>query len=163
MRSPSQNVTSMSLLGLLAFALGAFFQAAAAPSSIDDLLDSKEKASMASAANIGDRIKVYQTASRRYQKSLESAISDNDSSQIPDDLKRWTALLSASLEDIETNLTTKKKSKVLIRYEIELRKDISTFHSYKTRVPADLQDQFGSSLDKAEKIRKRFIEMIFQH
>jgi hypothetical protein len=153
----------MSLLGLLVFALSAFLQAAAAPSSIDNLLDSKEKASMAAAANVEGRVKVYQIASRRYQQSLESAIANNDFSQIPDDLKRWTALLSASLEDIEVNLKTKKKSKVLIRFEIELRKDISSFHSYKTRVPADLQDSFGSSLDRAEKIRKRFIEMIFQH
>jgi hypothetical protein len=153
----------MPLLGLLAFALCALFQEAAAPFSMDDLLDSKEKANMASAASAGDRIKVYQSASRRYQQTIESAIAKDDFAQIPDNLKRWTSLLSASLEDIESNLKTKKKSKFLIRYEIEVRKNITAFHGYKTKAPADQQDLFTSSLDQAEKIRKRFIEMIFQH
>jgi hypothetical protein len=153
----------MPLLGLLAFALCIFFQEAAAPLSIDDILDSKEKANMASAASAGDRIKVYRAASRRYQQTLESAIAKDDFTQIPPNLKRWTALLSASLEDIEANLKTKKKSKILIRYEIEVRKAITAFQRYKTKAPADQQDLFAASLDQAETIRKRFIEMIFQH
>jgi hypothetical protein len=156
-------VTHMSLLGLLAFTLCAFLQEAAAPPPIDDLLNSKEKANMAAAKNASQRIKVYQAASVRYQQTLESAIIKEDFSQTPDDLKRWNALLSASLQDIETNLTTKKKSKPLIRYEIEVRKGIVAFGGYKTKVPIDQQDIFATYLSQAEKIRKRFIEMIFQH
>jgi hypothetical protein len=153
----------MPLLGLLAFALCTFLQDATAPPSVDGLLNSREQASMTTATDVKQRIKIYQAASRRYQEALEHDIADNDFSQIPDNLKRWTALLSASLEDVEANLKVKKRSKPLIRFEIELRKDIATFHSFKTRVPADQQDLFATTLDQAEKIRKRFIEMIFQH
>jgi hypothetical protein len=153
----------MPLLGLLAFALCAFFQEAVAPLSMDTILDSKEKANMESAASAKDRIKVYQAASRRYQQTIESAIAKDDFAPIPDNLKRWTDLLSASLEDIEANLKTKKKSKPLISYEIQVRKSITAFHGYKAKVPADQQDIFAASLEQAEIIRKRFIEMIFQH
>ena len=153
----------MSLFGLLTFALCSLLQNAAAPPSIDDFLSVKEKASLTSSTNVNQRVKVYETASRRYQETLEDDIAKNDFSQIPDNLKRWTALLSASIEDIEANLKTKKRSRVLIHYEIELRKDIATFHSYKTKVPADQQDLFGTTLDQAETIRKKLIEMIFQH
>jgi hypothetical protein len=153
----------MHLIGLLAFALITLLQEAAPQPSADDLLDAREKAKLASAANAADRIKVYQAAARRYQTTLEADISREDFSQTPDNLKRWTAMLSAALEDIEANLKVKKRSKPLIRFEIELRKNIAAFHSFKTKVPADQQDLFATSLDQAEKIRKKFIDMIFQH
>ncbi len=152
----------MSLLGPLAFILFAFIQDTAAPLTINDVLDPQEKAKLSAAANVAQRIKVYEAASERYQQSLEDAINKEDFSQLPDDMKRWTALLTESLKDIEANLKSKKKSKQLIDYEIQVRKGITAFQDYKVKIPVELQDAFGAYLAQVEKVRKRFIEIIFQ-
>jgi hypothetical protein len=152
----------MSLLGLFAFTLFAFFQDAAAPLTLKDLLDHQEMAKLAAATNIAQRIKVYEAASKRYQETLEAAIIKNDFSQIPEQMRQWSSLLSESLKDIEENLKTKKKSKQLIDYEIQVRKGITAFQDYKVKIPIEQQDIFGLYLTQVEKVRKRFIEIIFQ-
>ena len=87
-----------------------------------NVLNAEEKARINRAQSVDDRIKVYHSASKRMQQSVDAAVSSNDFSGVPDALKLWVALLSGSLEDIEANLKTKKKSKALIRYEIQVRK-----------------------------------------
>ena len=81
---------------------------------------------------------------------------------MPDALKLWVALLSGSLEDIEANLKTNKKSKALIRYEIQVRKANATFQGYKAKAPVDQQDVLDEQIAGAEKIRKKFVDIIFR-
>lgn len=148
---------------LLTFAVFAFIQAAAAPRFADDALNPMEKERIARAINIEQRINVYETASKRIQQTLQAAVAGGDFSKVPDTLKLWDSLLSGSLEDIEANLKSKKKSKALIRYEIQVRKALAATQGYKTKAPVDQQDTFDSCLAQVEKMRKRFVEIIFQH
>jgi len=152
----------MLLYQLLTFAIFAFIQAAAVPYIADDVLNPEEKGRIAKADNVEQRIKVYEAASKRIHQTLQSSVAMDDFSKVPDSLKLWTSLLSGSLEDIEANLKTKKKSKPLIRYEIQVRKAIASSQDYKTKAPVDQQDLIRSCLAQAEKIRKRFVEIIFR-
>ena len=111
---------------------------------------------------VGDRIKIYLSASRRMQQSVHAAVRGGDFSNVPDALKSWVSLLSGSLQDIEANLKVKTKSKPLIRYEIQVRKALTEFKTYKTKAPVEQQDEFDEQLAGAEKIRKRFVEIIFR-
>jgi hypothetical protein len=153
----------MSILWLLTPLLASLLQAGAEAPINGEIFNSTEKAQMAKAADIEQRIKVYEAASKRIQQSLETAVSKDDFQSVPDNLKLWTALLSKSLEDIEANLKTKKKSKALKNYEIQLRKSIGNTGNYKIRAPVEQQDIFDSSLAQAETIRKRFVEIFFRH
>jgi hypothetical protein len=152
----------MSPLGLLSLALYAFLQALSVPLLRSDALNAEEKARLSAAQKLNGRIKVYHDASRRMQQSVHAAVSGDDFSGVPVALKLWGSLLSGSLEDIEANLKAKKKSTALIRYEIQVRKAIKEFRGYKARAPVDQQDEIESQLANAEKIRKRFIDIIFQ-
>jgi hypothetical protein len=152
----------MSSIGLLTLALCAFLQAISLPLFQGDALNAEEKATLGTAEKIDDRIKVYHSASKRIQQSVHAAVHNQDFSSVQDSLKRWGSILSGSLEDIEANLKTTKKPKALIRYEIQVRKAITEFRGYKTKVPLEQQDEFDAQLAGAEKIRKRFVELIFQ-
>ena len=152
----------MSLLGLLPLFLYAFLQVVSVPLLEGNALNVEEKARINRAQSVDDRIKVYHSASKRMQQSVDAAVSSNDFSGVPDALKLWVALLSGSLEDIEANLKAKKKSKALIRYEIQVRKANSAFRGYKAKAPVDQQDVFDAQLAGAEKIRKRFVDIIFR-
>ena len=152
----------MSLLGLLPLFLYAFLQVVSVPLLEGNALNAEEKARINRAQSVDDRIKVYHSASKRMQQSAYAAVSRNDFSGVPDALKLWVALLSGSLEDIEANLKAKKKSKALIRYEIQVRKANSAFRGYKAKAPVDQQEVFDVQLAGAEKIRKRFVDIIFR-
>ncbi|MBN1570778.1 MAG: hypothetical protein JXA73_23260 [Acidobacteria bacterium] len=128
----------------------------------DGIFNSEEKERMDRAAKVEDRIKIYEAASKRLNRTMELAVADGDFSKAPDILKLWISLLSGSLEDIEENLKTRKKSKPLIRYEIQVRKAITALQEFRTRAPVEQQDLFDTKLAQAEKIRKRFVEIIFK-
>ncbi len=153
----------MSILWPLTFVLISLFQTGEAPSAVGEIFNSTEKAQMEKAENIERRIKIYEAASKRIQQNLEAAVSKDDFDSVPDTLKLWTALLTKSLEDIEANLKTKKKSKALKDYEIQVRKSIGNTGNYKIRAPVEQQDIFDSSLAQAETVRKRFVEILFRH
>ncbi len=152
----------MLVLQLMLFSIVALAQVADSTRFADEILDDKEKQKMARAVKVEDRIKVYEAASKRIHQTLEAAVAGDDFSKAPDILKLWLSLLSGSLEDIEANLKTRKKSKPLIRYEIQVRKAITASRGYKTKAPLEQQDLFDSYLAQAEKIRKRFVEIIFK-
>jgi hypothetical protein len=154
-------VTLMPLLGLLPIALCVFLQAFEAPLLQGDVLNAEEKQKLERAQNVDDRIKVYSAASKRMQQSIQSNVRKNDFSGVPEALKQWISLLSGSLEDINSNLNTRKKSKPLIKYEIQVRKSLTELKGYKTKAPVEQQDEFDSQLAAAEKIRKRLVEIIF--
>ena len=152
----------MSPFGLLPLLLYAFPQVVSVSLLEGNALNVEEKARIHRAQSIDDRIKVYHTASQRMQQSVEAAVSNNDFSGVPDALKLWVALLSGSLEDIEANLKAKKKSKALIRYEIQVRKANAAFRGCKAKAPVDQQDEFDAQIAGAEKIRARLVDIIFR-
>jgi hypothetical protein len=152
----------MPLIGLLPLFLYAFLQVASVPLLEGNALNVEEKARINRAQSVNDRINVYHSASKRMQQSVYTAVRSNDFSGIPDALKLWVALLSGSLEDIEANLKLKNKSKALIRFEIQVRKANSAFRGYKAKAPVDQQNLFDEQIAGAEKIRKRFVDIIFR-
>jgi hypothetical protein len=137
-------------------------QVAAIPPSTDETLNPKEKEQLARATNVEQRIKVYEDASKRIHQTLHSMAAGGDFGKIPDTLKAWNSLLAGSLEDIAANLKTKKKSKALIHYEIQVRKAVTAAQDYKNNIPPDQVDTFNSCLAEVEKIRKRLVEIIFE-
>jgi len=140
-----------------------FLQAGITPQSTGELFDPKEKAKIEKEKTVEGRIKVYEAASKRMQKTLETAIDQENFQSVPENLKLWTSLLLKSLEDIETNLKTKKKSRALIKFEIQIRKAIANTENYKIRAPVEQQEAFDSCIAQAEKVRRRFVEILFLH
>jgi len=142
---------------LLAF----FFQAGDVPPVAGEVFNSAEKAQLENATNIEQRIKVYTATSRRIQQTLETSVDKEDFRTVPENLTLWIALLSKSLEDIEANLKSKKKSGALIKYEIQLRKSIANTASLKIKAPVDQQDLFDSCISQAETVRRKFVAILF--
>ncbi len=163
MRGPAPNVIFMAFLGSLALFLSIVIQTGAAPPAEDDVFSPAEKSQLAMANTIDRRIKIYEAASKRIQQTLQAAVGKEDFGAVPNYLKQWTSLLAKSLEDIEANLKSKKKSRNLISYEIQVRKSIAHTQSLKIRAPIDQQDDFDSCLSSAEAIRKKLVEILFQH
>jgi hypothetical protein len=128
----------------------------------DSALNAVEKLKIENELKIENRIKIYWQASEGIQKSIRNEVSKDSYQSLPTDLKLWTSLLSESLKDIQANLKTKKKSKNLIRFEIQVRKAISDSQNYKIKAPVELNDVFDACLDQAEKIRQEFVEILFK-
>jgi len=153
----------MSIFWPVTFILVLLLQAGGIPPSAEEIFDRIEKAKLEKEQDVEGRIKVYENASKRIQKTLETAVGNDDFQTVPDKLKLWISLLSKSLEDIEANLKNKKKSRALIRYEIQVRKSIANTENYKIRAPVEQQDLFDASLAEAEKIRQKFVAILFPH
>jgi hypothetical protein len=162
MRGPSENVIAMPQSQLFALVVLLFLQTATDLSFTEGTLNPKEKEQLARAINVEQRIKVYITASSRIQQTLHGLAADGDFAKIPDSLQVWNTLLSGSLRDIEANLKTKKKSRALIRYEIQVRKLLTEVQEYKNNIPEEDAETFKSLLAQADKIRKQFVEIIFK-
>src|SRR5512139_2741754 len=115
------------MFGLLAIvlALNMFLQVATPAVEPGDPLNIAERAQIRAEQNVEQRIKIYHRASKRLQTSFEKAAAGDDFHAAPEFLKSWTALLSESLKDIETNLK-KKKSGPLRKFEIQVRKALSS-------------------------------------
>lgn len=152
----------MPLVQLFVLVILTLAQVDSVPSFSDDVLNPKEREKLAIASNAEARIKVYESATKRIQQTLRTMAAGGDFAKIPDTVKEWNSLLAGSLADIEANLKTKKKSRALIKYEIRVRKILTDAQDYKNRLPLDQIDAFSSYLDDAEKVRKRFVEIIFK-
>jgi len=150
-------------IGPFALLLAFFFQAGDVPPVAGEVFNSAEKAQLENATNIEQRIKVYTATSRRIQQTLETSVDKEDFRTVPENLTLWIALLSKSLEDVEANLKSKKKSGALIKYEIQLRKSITNTTSLKIRAPVDQQDLFDSCISQAETVRRKFVAILFLH
>jgi hypothetical protein len=150
-------------IGPFALLLAFFFQAGDVPPVAGEVFNSAEKAQLENAKNIEQRIKVYTAASRRIQQTLEASVDKEDFRTVPENLTLWIALLSKSLEDVEANLKSKKKSGALIKYEIQLRKSIANTESLKIKAPVDQQDLFDSCISQAETVRRKFVAILFLH
>ena len=124
-------------------------------------LTAAEKERLAREQKLDNRIKIYETASKRLLKSLETAVlKEQYDSDLPI-LRAWTGLLNTAFADIDKNASRKKKSKALIRLEIQLRKALADVQEYKIRAPIDQQDAFDSFLARSEEIRKKFVGILF--
>jgi hypothetical protein len=152
----------MSIFLPFALLLNLLFQAGGAPSPPGDIFTPAERAQFEKAAKIENRIKIYEKVSVRLQQELEAAVTKEEFQTVPGILNAWNLLLTRSLEDIETNLKAKKKPRALINFEIQLRKSIDRTQNLKIRTTADLQDAFDSCMQQAEKVRRRFVEILFR-
>lgn len=112
--------------------------------------------------DIEGRIKVYQKASERMMKSVRKAISKREYQTVPDSLSTWTGLIAESVKDIDANLERKKKkSKPLIKYEIQVRKAIKDIREFKIRAPVGQQDVFDRCIDTTESARSTMVDILF--
>ena len=144
-----------------ALILGLAAQAGGPSSESDSGLTAAEKEQLQKEQKIDSRIKIYETASTRLFKALEANVLKEDFQSVPACLKTWTSLLDLAVEDINANASRKKKSKALIRYEIQLRKALADVQGFKIRAPVDEQDEFDAFLNRAEEIRKKFVDILF--
>lgn len=139
-----------------------FLQSSPISSFGEDIFTPKEKVKLTNANSLDDRIKVYEDASKRINKTLWEAAREEKTKTVPDILKTWTSLLSGSLEDIAANSKSKKKSKKLIKYEIQVRKTINDLMDLKLKAPVAYHDAYDACIAQAETIRKKFIDILFQ-
>ncbi len=136
-------------------------QASGVPATPDDGLTAAEREQLQKQQKIDGRIKIYAIASQRLFRTLEAEVLKEDYQSDLATLKTWGALLDRASKDIGENASRKKKSKSLIRYEIELRKALTDVQGFKIRAPVDQQDAFTAFLDRAEGIRKGFVDILF--
>src|SRR5688572_15776196 len=87
-----------------------------------DGLTPTERSKLDKEGKIDSRIRIYESASDRFHKSVRSALQKQEFEVVQDGLNSWIKVLSGSLEDIEMNVNRRKMSRALIRYEIHLRK-----------------------------------------
>ena len=153
----------MSILWSLSLFLSLVFQAGSPAGAPGSALTPTEQLKLEKEDKIDGRIKIYQSASKRIQRTIEEAVGKDDFKAVPQNLRLWVSLLSDSLKDIGSNLKTKKKSRALIKFEIQVRKEILATQNYKIKAPIDQQDLFESCLEQAENVRSKFVELLFGH
>jgi hypothetical protein len=145
----------------LILALGIFLQADWASSFKGSIFTPKEIEKLQREEDINDRIKIYTDASKRIQKRVNTAVSRGQFKSVPGDLELWTDLLTHSYEDIKAGIDPNKKSRNLIKYEIQVRRSLDDLQDNKIKAPLDLHGDFETCLNRAEAIRKKFVEIIF--
>ena len=154
----------MSIVWSCSLLLIILFQAGQAPSFPEGLFTDKEKKKIEkNTDDLDERIEAYKDASVRIQKSLLKSLSDKEHDIASKQLEAWVSLLSGSIEDIAKNTNLKKnRSKDLMRYEIQVRRAIDELRDYKLRVPYENQDLFERSIDRADAIRGRMVDILFR-
>jgi hypothetical protein len=121
-----------------------------------------ELSRLRSERNLDNRIRIYDAASNRCGKLVLDAISKEDPHSLTRSLASWMSVLELSLKDISANANPKKKSRALIRYEINLRKAIGNVDEFKLKATYEQIDEIESWIRKADGIRKRFVDILFQ-
>ena len=153
----------ISLLGILPLIVS-LGQETTAPVDLSDrqLLTPAEKSLLERETHIDGRIRIYESASLRFQRSIQVATKQEEIEGFLEDLESWVKLLSVSREDIESNVNRKKKSRALIRYEIQVRKTAGDLQDARPNIPLESQAEFDSYLGRAEVVRKTFVDILFQ-
>jgi hypothetical protein len=160
MQDSAENVKPMTskFLWFLLLSLAHAVQNAAP----EDGLTAAERTKMAGQQKIDGRIKIYESASQRHKAALSSASQKQDHDSVPEILKSWTSLLNFSFQDIDRSIVDRrKKSKPLIRYEIQLRKAIAEVQALKTAAPVEIFDQLDAWAKQADSVRQKFVQIIF--
>jgi hypothetical protein len=145
-------------LGLI---LTVLLQAVPVPAFPEGVLTPAERSRIEGEKDVNDRIKIYEKASSRIHGNILKAISQEDFRTIPEAVRLWIQLLEGALQDIEADPKPKKKSRPLIRFEIQVRKAIVALKDGKIRTPVDLHDLFDSCIARAGDIHKRLVEILF--
>jgi hypothetical protein len=127
-----------------------------------DGLTPTERSKLDKEGKIDSRIRIYESASDRFHKTVRSALQKQEFEVVDDALNSWTKVLSASLEDIEMNVNRKKMSRALIRYEIQLRKAFGDLQDLKYKAPVEEQEKIEKWLGRAEGIRDSFLSILFK-
>ena len=141
---------------LICFSLTAVF-AGEAP----EIYTPSGKKRLASSKSLNDRVKVYDSAFERIRKEIEKDIRDDRFDDAALTLKKWSALLNESQDDIEANINPKKKPGKLRQYEIHLRQAIRGLRNLRMRSPIELYDALISFEDQAEETRHKFMNILF--
>ena len=149
---------------LILVALGLVGQASSAPPAPGALesLTATEKGQLEREPNVDNRIRVYEAANLRFQKQVEGEFQNDEFDRIPPQLGAWTEMLETSRKDVEANANRKKKSRAVIRYEIQLRKTISEVKNLALKATADHQKYLEDWLNSAERVRKSLVDVLFQ-
>jgi hypothetical protein len=111
---------------------------------------------------LDNRIKIYQNASTRCQSAFQYAAAASNPGPVSRILDGWMQVLEMSLQDIEKNSDRRKKSKALIKYEIHLRKALAAMQDSKMKFSYEDMQQIDSWTGKADTIRKKFVDILFQ-
>jgi hypothetical protein len=107
------------------------------------------------------RAKIYLKAFERLHQVYDAKVAQKDFAGVPPVLDRCMNLLAASSQDINSSAGWKKKSKVLINYEIQLRESINEVDDYRIKAPVEQLDYLESWTAQAEQIRRKFMDLIF--
>ena len=110
---------------------------------------------------LDNRIKIYDEANKRCEAELTKLVQGGETQPVSNLLKQWISLLESSKKDIDESKTRKDKSKALIRYEIHLRKSISTVQEAKLKSQVEQLEEFESWLTRAEKVHSAFVAALF--
>jgi hypothetical protein len=129
--------------------------------STNEFLTADEQNRFDKATEVEGRIKIYHSALKRIQETIETAAAKDDFEKVPETLKRWTSILVKSCDDIETNLKKKKRSRALIKYEIDIRQSIEQNKKIKYKAPFEQLELFNSYIAEAEAVRKRLLKVLF--
>jgi hypothetical protein len=146
--------------GSLVLLVVILLQADSAATLVDGLTIA-ERLQLNRQVKIEDRIKIYESVSSRYHKSVEQAAETQNFERIPDFLQNWSLVLSKSLADITQNIDRKKRSNALIKYEIRVRKSIVDIGDARIKAPVEHQEYYDYWIDHAEHVRKQFVEILF--
>jgi len=153
----------MLIAGLLIAVTTVMFQAGAKPVFPDDVLTSVEKLRIEKESKVENRIKVYESVSKRIHRAIEDAIAKNEFETLPANLQIWTSFLEESFKDIEANIKPPKKPRALIKYEIHLRKAVSAMQKSKVRIPLEQEEVFNSCLSRAAAVHRKMVKILFGH
>ena len=127
-----------------------------------DGLTPTERSKLDKEGKIDSRIRIYESASDRFHKSVRSALQKQEFEVVQDGLNSWIKVLSGSLEDIEMNVNRRKMSRALIRYEIHLRKAFGDLQELQYKAPLEEQEKIEKWLGRAEGIRDSFLSILFK-
>jgi hypothetical protein len=132
------------------------------PAGRVEVLSATEKGQLEHEPALDGRIRVYESANLRFQRQVESEFKKEGFDKTPPQLEAWTELLETSRKDIEAHANRKKKSRAVIRYEIQLRKAIADVRSLALMAPAEYEKAFEEWLASAERVRKSLVDVLFQ-
>jgi hypothetical protein len=121
-----------------------------------------EKRQLETEPKLDNRIKIYLAGSERCAAATRKALASPTPPSVGDSLNNWMQLLELSLDDIQKNSDRKKKSKALIRYEIQVRKSIAELSDLRMKGSYEEMQQIDAWTGGAEAIRKKFVDILFQ-
>src|SRR5512140_3474466 len=138
------------LLSALSILLILVPQAAEEGARPSDCLLPAELRKLETEPRLDSRVKIYETASDRCLASARQALALPNPPPVSSILNGWMQLLERSLGDIEKHSDRKKKSKALIRFEIQLRKSIAELKDSRMKVNYEEMQEIDSWTDKAD-------------